>query len=235
MTGLLLAAAQQSNGSLPAAAVVAACALVFTVASFWWLNARQGGLKSWEPHSFAAAVTPQLARLRFPLVLYNTGAKAIVVVDLRLSFPDEERSVLLLPWTSTRDRLRPEPEDGMRLPAPFAVAGRKAEQVFIEFGAPFPGFVPEARDYKAVIEVRLGHRRLLDRTLRRNRVWQPLLVFTLRAGHIMNPGSYIPYSNRPGDRTKEDLRKADAALGALLAKLQEGSMSGNGETTSGHQ
>ncbi|MEV8543200.1 hypothetical protein [Streptomyces sp. NPDC051572] len=232
MTGLLHASAQQGNGSLPAAAVVAACALIFTVASFWWLNARQGILKSWEPHSFAAAVTPQLARLRFPLVFFNTGARSIVVVDLRLSFPDEERSVLPLPWTSTRDRLRPETEDGMRLPAPFAVGGRKADQVFIEFGAPFPGFVPEARDYRAVIEVRLGQRRLLDRVLRRHQVWQPLLVFTVRAGHIISPGSYIAYSNRPGDRSKDDLRKAEAALGALLATLQESSASGNSKTTS---
>ena len=232
MTSLLPAAAQQSNGSLPAAAVVAACALIFTVTSFWWLNARQGVLRSWEPHSFAAAVTPQMARLRFPLVLFNTGAKSIVVVDLRLSFPDEERSVLPLPWTSTRDRVRPETEDGMRLPAPFAVGGRKADQVFIEFGAPFPGFVPEARDYRAVIEVRLGQRRLLDRVLRRHQVWQPLLVFTIRAGHIISPGSYIAYSNRPGDRSKDDLRKAEAALGALLATLQASSASGNSETTS---
>ncbi|MFC8360382.1 hypothetical protein ACFUIY_10960 [Streptomyces griseorubiginosus] len=232
MTGLLLAATQQSDSSLPAAAVVAACALVFTVASFWWLNARQGVLKTWEPHSFAAAVTPQLARLRFPFVLYNTGARAIVVVDLRLSFPDEERSVLALPWTSTRDRLRPESEDALRLPAPFAVDGRKAQQVFIEFGAPFPGFVPEARDYKTVVEARLGHRRLLDRMLRRNQNWQPLIAFTLRAGHIMNPGSYIAYSNRPDDRTEDDIRKADAALGALLAKLQERSSTNKGGATS---
>jgi len=116
---------------------------VFTVASFWWLNARQGVLRSWEPHSFAAAVTPQLARLRFPLVLYK------------------------------------------------AVDGVTASDQSHEFGAPFPGFVPEARDYRAVIEVRLGH-----------------------------------------DRTKDDLRKADAALGALLAKLQESSASDNSETTS---
>ncbi|MFE6825301.1 hypothetical protein [Streptomyces sp. NPDC057690] len=225
MTGLILAASQQSKGSLPAAAFVAACALVFTVASFWWLNARQGVLKSWEPHSFAAAVTPQLARLRFPLVLYNTGAKAIVVIDLRLSFPDEERSVIPLPWTSTRDRLRPESEDGLRLPAPFVIEGRKAEQVFMEFGAPFPGFVPDARDYKAVIEARLGHRRLRDHVLRRNKAWLPLLTFTLRAGQIISPGSYIAYSNRPGDRTEEDARKAEAALGALLAKLHEDSSS----------
>ncbi|MEU8933331.1 hypothetical protein AB0D30_26040 [Streptomyces sp. NPDC048409] len=213
-------AVQQSAGSLPAAAIVAACALIFTVTTFWWLNARQGKLRSWEPHSFAAAITPQLARLRFPLVFYNTGAKPIVVIDLRLSFPEEQRSVLPLPWTTTRDRLRPESDDGVRLPAPFAVSGRAADQVFLEFGAPFPGFVPEARDYRAVIEGRLGRRTVLDRALRRHQTWQPILSFTLRARHITEPGAYIPYSNKPGDRTEEELRKADAALGALLKTLR---------------
>ncbi|MFJ2769665.1 hypothetical protein [Streptomyces sp. NPDC087300] len=79
----LTAAEQQSSASLPLTVFVAACALAFTVASFWWINARQGDLKVWESHSFAAAVTSEIARVRFPLVLYNTGAKPIVVLDLR--------------------------------------------------------------------------------------------------------------------------------------------------------
>ncbi|MWA12247.1 hypothetical protein [Streptomyces sp. BA2] len=220
MTPLILAAEQQSSASFTAAAFVAACALVFTVASFWWINAHQGDLKAWKPHSFAACVTSSMARIRFPLVLYNTGAKPIVVLDVRLRFPDEPRPELVLPWTSTRDRLRPEKEDALRLPACFAVAGRTAEQLFIEFGAPYPTFVPEARDYKVVIEAKLGHRKLRHRVLRRRVEWESLVVFTLCVAQIAYPKSYIAYSNSPRDITEEDRRKAEAALGDLRTMLQ---------------
>ena len=69
---------------LTSATVVAICALAFTIASFWWLNARRGRLKTYEPHTFAAAITPQVVRLRLPLVLYNTGAIPIIVQNLRV-------------------------------------------------------------------------------------------------------------------------------------------------------
>jgi len=49
---------------LTSAAVISACALLFTVASFWWLNARRGRLESFEPHTYAAAVNPEQVRIR---------------------------------------------------------------------------------------------------------------------------------------------------------------------------
>jgi hypothetical protein len=57
--------------------LIACLALTFTIGSFWWLNARQGRLTSFEPHSFAtwaSQSSPYETRVRFPLVLYNTGA-----------------------------------------------------------------------------------------------------------------------------------------------------------------
>ena len=92
----------------------------------------------------------------------------------------------------------------------FSVPGRTAQQMFIEFGAPFPGIVPQARDYTARIEVKLGHRRK----------WRRLLTFTLRAGQIINPGSYITYSNSPVDTSKETQAKAQAAFDDLLRRLE---------------
>jgi hypothetical protein len=56
--------------------LIACLALTFTIGSFWWLNARQGRLTSFEPHSFAtwaSQSSPYETRVRFPLVLYNTG------------------------------------------------------------------------------------------------------------------------------------------------------------------
>lgn len=190
--------------------LVAACALVFTVASFWWLNVRRGRLVSFEPHSFAAYYSRPVLLVRLPLVLHNTGAAPIVVQDLRLAFPHEPDSVIPLPWRTTRDRIDPRDDDKPRLPAVFAVAGRSAERHFIEFGCPFPGFALEPRDYSARIEVELGHRK----------GWQPLLNLPIRAGHITTPDRYLAYSNSPNDVTPEDRQKAAAALQSVLDKVQ---------------
>jgi hypothetical protein len=205
---LMISTEQQST--LPAAAVVAGCALVFTVASFWWLNARQGRLKSWEPLSFAAGLSQTQSRFRFPIVLYNTGAKPIVVQDFRLSFPDESPSMAPLPWTSSRSQLRPENSDELRLPASFAVAGREAEQLFIEFGADLPRyFVPAARDYRVTVEARLGHR---DE-------WQPLVTFIWHGARVTNT-AYIAYRNSIADLTKEERVNGEAMLKALAVKVE---------------
>ncbi|MFJ5530275.1 hypothetical protein [Streptomyces sp. NPDC093261] len=206
MLPLMVAAAQNASSPFSGASVVSVCALVFTVASFWWINARQGHLKSWEPHSFAAIVHPSLACLRLPLVLHNTGAKPIVVQDLVLTFPHEPASHLPLLWKSSPSRLEPGPGEELKLPAGFAVAGREAKQLFIEFEAPFSGFVAEARDYTVRIEARVGHRR----------GWRPLLTFTLRAANIIDPDRYTVYSNAPLELTKEGRQKAEAALLELL-------------------
>src|SRR6266487_3495961 len=104
-----------------ASIAVASLALLFTVGSFWWLNARQGRLKSFEPHSFAACRTPDRLRLRFPLVLYNTGAKPIVVQDMQLSFPEEPRWKLPLPWITTRSQLNPTSDEGYDFLAVFSL------------------------------------------------------------------------------------------------------------------
>ncbi|MFE2578733.1 hypothetical protein [Streptomyces sp. NPDC059378] len=200
------AVVQDAFPSIPGAGVVSVCALIFTVASFWWINARQGRLKSWEPHSFAAIVHAHIARLRLPLVLHNTGAKPIVVQDLRLTFPDEPASHLPLLWVSSPSRLQPGTEDEPKLPAGFAVAGREAQQLLIEFEAPFSGFSAEPRDYKVQIQARFGHRN----------GWCTLLTFTLRGANIIDPDQYTVYSNAPLELTKEDRRKADAALLDLL-------------------
>ncbi|MFD5794209.1 hypothetical protein ACFWIO_11840 [Streptomyces diastatochromogenes] len=204
------------NSSPFDAGVVSICALIFTIASFWWINARRGRLKSWEPQSFAAIVHCAMTRLRLPLVVHNTGAKPIVVQDLRVTFPEEPASRLPLLWMSSPSRLRPGLEEEPKLPAGFAVAGREAQQLFIEFEAPFAGFVAEPRDYKVQIQARVGHRK----------GWRPLLTFTLRAANIIDPARYTVYSNAPVELTKEDREKVDAALMELLDDHQDAPASG---------
>jgi hypothetical protein len=192
-----------------AAVVISVCALLFTVGSFWWINAREGRLESFEPHTYAAAITPERVRIRFPLVLYNTGAIPIVVQNLRLRFPGVPGSARPLAWVASRGQIKPEAEDDHGFPAVFSVAGRTAHQMFPEFGAPALGFTLDARDYRALIEVKLGHKK----------EWQRLLKFTFRAGHIAEPGFYITYDNTPGSLSEEHRQKSDAALKQLAQRL----------------
>ncbi|MBT2504789.1 hypothetical protein J7I98_02540 [Streptomyces sp. ISL-98] len=206
MSAMFLAGRQSSD--LPAAAIVAGCALIFTVASFWWLNARQGRLTSYEPHSFAAVANETSTQLRLPLVIYNTGAKPIVVQNLQLRFPDEPDTALRLLWVTTRRYLKPDSGDGHAFAAAFPVGGREAKQLFVEFRAPFPDFVPQARDYKVSVEAKVGH----------HDDWRHLLTFTWQAAHMVDPGSYITYRNTADDLTTDDVAKSDAALKRLAAK-----------------
>jgi hypothetical protein len=189
---------------------IASLALLFTVGSFWWLNARHGRLKSFEPHSFAACITPDTLRLRFPVVLYNTGAKPIVVQDMRLRFLDEPRWNDPLPWVGTRNQIKPAPDDGHAFPAVLALPGRTAQQMFIEFGGRFPEVMPLARDYLVRVEVMLGHRGS----------WQPAVTFPLRGARITHPGSYITYSNSPHGLSEETIQESEAALEGMRSKLQ---------------
>jgi hypothetical protein len=165
--------------------LIACLALTFTIGSFWWLNARQGRLKSFAPHSFAAAATSQQTRLRLPLVLYNTGAKPIIVQNMRLWFPGTQPIVLR--WIATRSQLMPVSGDMADLQGVFSIPGRTAQQKFIEFGEAFASGVP-ARDCQAQIDVKLGHRNQ----------WDHLLTFTLWATVITDP-HYITYPNLPSE------------------------------------
>lgn len=201
------------------AVFIAACALTFTAASFWWLNARRGKLRSYEPHSFAGVFRPPiLLILRFPLVLHNTGPTPLVVQNLRLRFPDENLP-LPIPWRSSRAQLKPDDKDGHQLPSSFPTLGRNAETHHIEFGGPFPGLTLSARDYRAVIEVKLGHRKQ----------WVELVDFTLRLGHVTDPVHYITYSNAPHDLTKEDLASAEVKLRQVMGHTEETPLQTNDE------
>src|SRR5215469_2572519 len=132
------AVASSSAVNWTPAVIIAVCALIFTVASFWWINVRRGRLKSFEPHTFSAAVSQDEVRLLFPLVLYNTGAAPIVVQSFRMRFLDESDSKALR-WVATRQQIAPGKED-WKFPAVFSVAGRTAYQTFVEFKTPSLGF-----------------------------------------------------------------------------------------------
>jgi hypothetical protein len=187
---------------------IAVLALLFTVASFWWINARRGRLVGPAPHAYGMAATPQVFVLRLPLALYNTGARAIVVRDLRCWFP-ESRQVLPLPWRTTRRTLRPGSGDVEDFPTPFPVRGREALPIIPEFGGPFPGFTLEEGSHRCLVEILENDQDS----------WRELLDFELHVtGDKEKRSAYLAYSNLAEDpRAKE---RAEAAARDLLAKLK---------------
>ena len=193
---------------MTSASIVAICALLFTVASFWWLNARRGHLKTFEPHTFAATITPQLVRIRLPLLLHNTGAAPIIVQNLSVSFLGEQGSVSL-PWVATRLQIKPDSNEPHAFPAVFSVDGRTTQQMFVEFGAPTLGFALEARDYRVRIDAKLGHKRAR----------QGLTTFSFQAGQIVSPDSFITYENAPGSLSEERRQRARTALSKLANEI----------------
>lgn len=109
------------------AIAIALLALGFTIGSFWWLHARAGSLEAARPRTYAFT---SKVRLRLPLAFFNTGAKSLIVNDLRIVLDDEpERPPF--EWITTRDKLRPESDDGFAYATPFAVAGRSSTEVIV--------------------------------------------------------------------------------------------------------
>ncbi len=81
--------------------------------------------------------------------------------------------------------------------------------MFIEFGGPFPGVVPQGRDYVVRIDAKVSHKT----------EWTPLLTFTLHAQHISSPTQYIAYSNSEIPLSPEEIAKAQDAAAALMRQL----------------
>lgn len=162
-------------------------AVVLTLASFWWIWLRRGQLTVAPPHSYASTVSGAQLRIRFPLVIYNTGARAIIVENLRLVVEGH-----VLEWISLRRTIRPMPDDVLDFAAPFPVAGREARQVFVEFGEDAPPWRPElGASYSVKIERKTGDR------------WKTLVEFTWWAPKN-DPGPYIAHRNAPGTRPAVD-------------------------------
>jgi hypothetical protein len=162
-------------------AFIPIAALVFTVLSFWWIYLRRGRLRSSAPDRYAGILTDRRVLIRFPVVMFNSGAASIVVDDLRLLVDGRT-----LDWENTRRSFRPVENDVEDLAAPFAIAGRTARQMFVEFGESGDAWQPESRHaYRMQIEWKDGQH------------WRVLVEFDWWAPSE-NRSMYIAHRNAPG-------------------------------------
>jgi hypothetical protein len=180
---------------MTSALFVALLALAFTILSFWWLHARAGWLEAATPRTYAFVSVvdrskpepvPSTVRLRLPLAFFNTGAKALIVSDLRLVLDDDESEPLL--WITTRSKLRPESGDEHAYPTPFAVAGRGTKEVIAEFGHD-RGWAPEQSSQHGI---------RLQARVHPSDAWENVRTFDWWAPpSAQDMGSYLVYENTP--------------------------------------
>ena len=168
------------------ALVVSVAALLFTVASFWWLQARRGKLTMSGIPAFAAHVgNDRRLAIRLPIPLYNTGARTRLVDELRLVFPSWDDGQAQ--WQTFHPTLKPQSGDGDTddFAGPYPIDGRRAAMRFIKFTYSFGLMLPEPRDTLCRVEARLDG----------SSAWTVVGSFTLYLGHMGDPNRFITYRN----------------------------------------
>ncbi len=98
--------------------ILSACAVSFTIGSFWWLNARLGKLVTNGPQYCFGSFDNEKLAIQLPVVFENTGPKPIVISALRLRFLYAHRDHLV--WVGfSENPLKPNVE----FKSPIAVKG----------------------------------------------------------------------------------------------------------------
>lgn len=174
------------DGSELATIAIAIFALVFTVSSFWWLNARRGSLTAVIPPAYAFA---NGFRLGFPVAVFNDGAVPLLVTDLRIPVAGAGT----YPWQTTPTSLKPQQDDGHEFAVPFSINGRGNCTVIAEFGGDYDWRPNAAASYQVCLEALVGEAEN----------WTELVAFTWwspPSGAAMN--RYIAYRNEPSSLDK---------------------------------
>jgi hypothetical protein len=160
-----------------------------------WLSCsrspRSGGSRSAEAgscHTSPKAYSGYIGggfRFRLPLTIYNTGARSLVVTDLRLSFVDLDATA---PVITFRLSLKPKTDDVEDFAHPFAVPGRSAVSRFVEFGTNQWEPAPDTW-YRLRVEARPGD----------DGEWSELVEFELLSPPREKAHAYIAHRRDPAD------------------------------------
>lgn len=170
---------------IEASVVVASSALVFTVGSFYWLQARKGRLKLFPVSTFSGAAAEPAFFLRVPIMIYNTGAKPRVVSGIRLRFRGD--AATLLECHTFRSSVVPKEGDIEDYAHPYVVPGRNVVTKIAHFRG--EGFSRLLTDEPSSFDVEIQHD---DKTK-----WKAIGHIEVHT-EIMHVGSYIGYTNNPG-------------------------------------
>src|SRR5690606_35792751 len=136
--------------------LVAVAALLFSIASFWWLQARRGKLQMSGIPAFSGYIAHDgRIALRLPILLYNTGARTRVVDELRLVVPSWNHPVG--DWQTFHSTLEPRSGSTDRddFAGPYAIDGRRAVMRFVKFTHPMRDRLPEPTGTPCIVEARL--------------------------------------------------------------------------------
>jgi hypothetical protein len=170
------------------AILIAVLSLAFSVGSFYWMHWRRGKLQLNNPPWFAGHGSPEMQILSLPFVLFNTGAKALVVEKLRLVQPDSPEEQAFR-FAAMRERwitdIGKEPREWSR---PFVVNGGQTFFRVFEFRRD----AGSTRFSEGVVRFAL-EAKLMDRA-----DWQQLIRFDVHISAFsmqMINNIYRPYLN----------------------------------------
>jgi hypothetical protein len=191
--------------------VVAIAALVFTIASFWYIHLFPGKLSGIPPHLFAGHASASKGLLRLPIVIFNSGANAKAVTRMKLTLESGSEKDLMPPQ-AVRSRLEPREDDREDYFHAFVVPGRSVVTKYVDFqsvGA--PRAMVAGKPARARLKIRVGE----------SDEWDLLFDAELRTDTMANPESMITYSNDPAHWPKTQLERAAKALEAVRSQISD--------------
>ena len=167
--------------------IIASSALLFTVASFWWLQARRGRLTCFPVQTFSGYLKRVGAALRIPLSIFNSGAVPLVVTDLRLRLVSPAGGEVQMHFRTLRRSVRTESDDVEDFAHAYSVAGRSVDTRMVEFAMnATPAQLLSEHPVNAAVEAQIGH----------SDEWVELGRFPIHVETMAHPGNYITYSNQ---------------------------------------
>lgn len=186
--------------------IIAISALLFTIASFWWLQARRGRLTCFPVQTFSGYLQRDRAALRIPLSIFNSGAVPLVVTDLRLRLSLPNSDDLLMHFRTLRRSMRAESDDVEDFAHAYSVAGRSVDTRMVEFAVnSSPSPLLNGHAAVGVVEAQIGHAE----------EWVELGRFPIHVEAMAHPGNYITYSNQQHVWPEGLLAEAATAHGKL--------------------
>jgi hypothetical protein len=149
------------------AIAISVFALLFTIASFWWMNWRKGKLYVGSPRTYAAfgSIEGKMV-LEFPFVFYNNGPLPIIVQNLRIILLDEDPAIPLN-FIATETKLGN--NENRSFATQFPIRGQEALLLICEFQRDPGQRIFEQMVYPIELQAVIGN----------SKKWKRLCKFTL--------------------------------------------------------